>query len=292
MALTSLTNVKSYLGITNTDDDTLLTACVNRATSILQSCTSRTLVETVFRERFDGNCANDLILPEYPITNIEYVSVGTNEAFSLINVNADAYRAAVKINKPIPSSGDSTVLDSPVMTLEVYGGANDGSTAITLSSYATLSLLETYINALGTGWTMDIGVSDYDDYDSIELLPLGNAECLHNYAYPKIPDEPLDGYKTYFDRGLLTLPEVSTTRQGIIVKWTAGYATTPDDLEQACISMAAYLFNSKGKDFSVKSERLGDYAYTLADNSSATISLPTDVEMIIKNYTKKSGYIC
>ncbi len=286
-ALTTLANVKLYLGIptSNTTDDALLTALINRATAAIQSYTDRTLISTTFRQRYDGDNSRDLVLKEYPIISIDFVSIGTNDAFSITNVNSDAYRATISIE-------DST-LTAPTMTLEVYGGTNDGSTTITLSDHATLSALETAVNALGTGWTMDVGVSAYDNYDPIELLPTGRLECFNNFAYPKIPDEPLDSFHTYYDEGSIRLPSIaSRCCNNVIIKYTAGYATTPADLEQACIAFTSYLYSARGKDFSLKSEKLGDYAYTLADGNTLVGGLPTDVQIMLKQYVKKSGYVC
>ncbi len=277
-ALTSLANVKEYLGITGTDDDALLTALINRSTAAIQSYTDRTLVSTTFRERHDGNNSKDLILKEYPIISIDYVSIGTNDAFSVTCTSSDAYRAGVTINET-------------QMVLEIYGGTDDGTNTITLSDYATLVLLETFVNAL-TGWTMDVAISDYEVYDPAELLPTGRLECLNSFAYPQIPDEPLDTFHTYYGEGSIRLP--ITPAKGfnnVIIKYTAGYATTPADLEQACIAFTSYLYSARGKDFSLKSEKLGDYAYTLADSNTLVGGLPTDVQIMLKQYVKKTGYV-
>ena len=280
MALTTLAEVKTYLGITGTEDDALLTSLIDRAGKLIKNYTHRTLESTTFRQRYDGKRSRDLVLKEYPVISIDYISIGTNSAFSLINVNSDAYRAGVTVNET-------------QMILEVYGGANDGTETITLSGYSTLSALETYVNALGTGWTMDVAVSDYDDYDSAELLPTGRLECFNSYAYPQIPDEPLEKFFVYYDEGIVRLPIIpSDSPNNVIIKYVAGYATIPDDLEQACIAMISYLYNSRGKDFSLKSEKLGDYSYTLADSlSGGSNAFPMDVQILLMDYVKKTSYV-
>lgn len=43
--------------------------------------------------------------------------------------------------------------------------------------------------------------------------------------------------------------------------YTAGYATIPNDLEEACLQLSAYIYNDK-KNKGMKSESLGEYSYT------------------------------
>lgn len=43
--------------------------------------------------------------------------------------------------------------------------------------------------------------------------------------------------------------------------YTAGYSTIPNDLEEACIILATYMYNAR-KSTGLKSETLGEYSYT------------------------------
>ena len=48
----------------------------------------------------------------------------------------------------------------------------------------------------------------------------------------------------------------------VFVEYEAGYATIPDDLERACIEIAAEMYQTRQQDRSVTSETLGDYTYS------------------------------
>jgi len=282
-ALTTYANVKLYLGLANDNNQTLIESLITRATKAIQNYTGRTLLSTVFRERYDSLNEPNIVLKEYPVTAIDFVSNGVLSALSLINTSSDAYRAGVEIE-------DST-LASPTMTLEVYGGGNDGSNSITLSDHATLNALVTNINnTVASGWTAAVYVSDYGTYDPIELLPTGRLECLDSYAYPQIPNEPLGSFKTYLGEGVIRLPVKPTDGlQNIIVKYTAGYATTPADLEQACIDLVKFMFDKRLTDGSLKSEKLGDYAYTSGVNDVKGFA-PEYVMDTLSKYKKASHY--
>ena len=54
--------------------------------------------------------------------------------------------------------------------------------------------------------------------------------------------------------------------------YTAGFGTVPYDVEQVVIELAAEMFKGARLDTNLKSERLGDYAYQLADQVSGTSS--------------------
>lgn len=43
--------------------------------------------------------------------------------------------------------------------------------------------------------------------------------------------------------------------------YTAGYSTIPNDIEEACLQLASYIYNDK-KNKGMKSESLGEYSYT------------------------------
>ncbi len=282
-ALTTYAKVKQYLGLSNDDDQDLIEALITRATSQIQNHTGRTLISTTFRERYDSiGQENEVILRESPIISVNYVSISTEDALSITNTSSDAYRAAVSVE-------DST-LTAPTMTLEVFGGANDGSNSLTLSSLSaqTVTGLVTDINALGGGWAAVAGVAPL--WDPIEILPMGNRQCLNNLIYAQIPTEPEWNYKTYSDQGVLAL-EFNVTKGDliVIVKYTAGYATTPADLEQICIEQTKVLYDSSKKDAAVKSEKLGDYSYTLADESRMT-NLSSSFQRRLAPYMKAERY--
>jgi hypothetical protein len=67
-AFVTLANTKVFLGITNSDKDTLLEMLINIATDYIESQTGRRFVSTVNTyEKHDGNGKNTIQLKAYPI---------------------------------------------------------------------------------------------------------------------------------------------------------------------------------------------------------------------------------
>lgn len=251
-ALTSTANFKSYAGITHTDDDTLIGYLVSRATSAIERYCDRTLRSTSYREQYDGDGTTELLLKEYPITAVNLLSVGRTDIVRLTNVNSDAYTARATV-------------DVTNMTLYVDGGTNDGSDELTLADY-TLTELVAAINALGTGWTATLQSSAYGVWEADELLPVMGLECLDSYAYVQCPDDPESDYQIYANKGIVYLPTgFSSGHNNVTVRYTAGYSTTPADLEQICIDLVNTYYLSRKTDSTVKEERLGDHKIVYAN---------------------------
>jgi len=268
-ALTSRANFKEYAGITTNDDDSLIDSLIYRATSAIESYCGRTLRSATHRELYDGTGGHTLYLNQYPITDVSLLAVGRQDVIAISNASSDAYNAYVTV-------------DDTNLTLTVAGGTNDGSSTLTLADYTAASLV-TAINNLGAGWTALLSNTAYQYWNANEILPKEAAECLDDYTYLACPDEPEQDYKVYGNAGYLYLPGgFPTGHRNVIVRYTAGYATIPADLEQICIDLVNIYYRSRKTDPVVRSERLGDHAITY-DNSQA---LPRGIAARLAPYRK------
>ncbi len=254
-ALTSTANFKSYAGITHTDDDTLIGYLISRATDEIEKFCDRILRSDEFRERVDGDGSHEIILKQWPITTVDMIST-TATPFRIINTDSNAYNASVTI---ADDSSDASV--SGTMTLVISGGANAGSDELTLSSY-NLTELAAAIIALGKGWsaTVDPG---YETWEATELLTVSGLGCLDNYVYVQLPYQPYKQYTIRKDEGIIESSSIFPRgRSNIIVRYTAGYVTTPAGLEQICIDLTAIYYRSRKRDLSAQREKLGDHDIT------------------------------
>ncbi len=261
-ALTSTANFKSYIGKTDSDDDTLINALITRATSAIENYCGRVLTSNSYREIHDGDHTNVLLVLQYPVTAITLLSSSVNGALRIINESTDAWNARVTIS-------------ATIMTLSIDGGTNDGSDALTLADYTVNTLVDA-INALGKSWTATIITSAFGLYDADELLLVPALQCNDQNVYPKVPTElmydysivgaPATPYKGNYGeiRSALRLPKGS---QNIVVRYTAGYETTPADLEQICIDLTNIYWRGRKKDLSLKSERLADHTIAFAEDA-------------------------
>jgi len=278
-ALTTYANLISYADIAEGTDETLLTALINRATSAIQKYCDRTFISASYCEFHDGDGTTDILVDEYPIISVEMLAVGRIDAVALKNTSADAYNAYVQV-------------DSTDMKLIVSGGTNAGTSTLTLGDYSTLNALITAITALDKGWSASLQTSIYSNWGPSELYPIDGAGCLSNstvgqsnIAYLQIPNAPEYNYRVQKETGIITR-NLSFPKgiQNIMVKYAAGYETTPADLEQICIDLVLNWYYARKREKGLLKERIGDYSYEVQAN---TKGMPNDIKNRLVSWQKK-----
>ncbi|MAE81619.1 MAG: hypothetical protein CMB80_02700 [Flammeovirgaceae bacterium] len=262
MALTTTALFKSYIGKETAEDDTLISALLDRSTSAINNYCDRIFESDTYRERYDGNGMSKIMLKQYPVTEIQMVATSVAEPVRIINEDSGAWNAYCNV--------DVTDENSTGLDCVIQGGTNDGAdtTAFAARGTHTLTSLVAAVNALGKSWTATLDISSFGLYDAMELFQVSGKMCHDEYVYLQAPDNLQDDYEIYDDRGTLKLAgKFARGYKNVTVRYTAGYTTIPDDLIQICIDLTNSYYQSRTKDLSVKSEKLGDHAITMTDSS-------------------------
>ena len=254
---------------------------INRATSAIQKFTGLDLIEATYREIRDWDGSSDVMTDQYPIISVQLLSTSREPAFSIKNTSADAYNAYIQIT-------DST------MTLVVQGGTNAGSNEETLSDHANLTALQTAITALGKGWSMTNLTTQIALWSPTELLPVSGLRAKENFVDVDIPGDPDDNFVIDNDAGIISgatifHPGFSSShsgRQVMTIRYTAGYATTPADLDQICIDLTKVYFDSRTRDGGLESEKIGDYSYKIGDIMSG--NMPDSIKLRLSGYMRRA----
>jgi hypothetical protein len=76
-ALTTLSNLKNWIGITSVDDDVLLEDAIDRATAIIESHCDRKLKARTFSEWCMPSGERTFTVDNYPIVSIDTISYGS-----------------------------------------------------------------------------------------------------------------------------------------------------------------------------------------------------------------------
>ena len=249
-ALTSVANLKAYMAVAPVGADAFLGTLVNRASDIIESICDREMMTRSHADWLDGTGSRNLLLPNYPVTAVARVCIGSRDVLSLSNSSTDAAYMTV--------ANDATNI-----TLVVSGGVNASSTDIALAGFATVTLLVAQINATGLGWSASV-LNSADAHPTSDLKTIVARGVTSSAVYLTVPEEPVSDYEWDTLSGqLYNAGGWPAGHENIYVAYTGGYATVPDDLEQACIEIALTMYQSRETDRTMTSERLGDYAYTL-----------------------------
>jgi len=246
--LSTIANLKLYVGYTSASDDYLTTILTAASSAIAKFC-GRDFVSTSYREHYDGDGTSELQVNNYPIISVSLLSLGKTSAFEIINTSSDAYNAYVTI-------------DATSMVLVVSGGENASSSTLTLSSYTTLTSLLAAITALNKGWGFSSNTA-LCSWAATELLPSSGESCLNRYASVYLPDTPESDFSVDANAGIVKLwGRYPQGFQNITIKYVGGYATIPADLEQICIELAKSYLDSSSQNAALQSESIGAYSYS------------------------------
>ncbi len=259
--LCTVAEAKLYMGKTDSDDDTLLGTIVAAATQKIQRMCGRDFVATDYREWVTGDGQRSIALAHYPIIYVDRIAYG---AMGAITASATGFiKATIQVY-------DSGVRCSTIAT--------DGTAAtdnLTFAAYPTTTLLAAAIEAL-SGWTATADVA----WPSADIYRTGGRDCLNQSITLNYPSFDASEYRVDADTGIIAFatnvdswsgtPRMAVGTYNYLVSYRAGYETIPDDLNQLAREFAAEIFYAASKDPNVSSESLGDYSYTLADQTAFT----------------------
>lgn len=250
MALTTTTRVETYLGIDlDSTQETEMDLIITAVQEMLESYTNRKFDQATFYEQKLGTGDREFVLANTPIDEIKWLAMGMD---SLMSVTYGGTKAA----------------SIEVEDQELRLSKNLATTRIDLtdSTITDIDDVVTAVNAL-TDWT----ASAYDDYGSYPALILN--------PIVKCPVDDDTNYQIDLS-GCATWMKAYREREGLYVSnrpipegmpytciYVGGYETIPASLAQLATEMAAAiwrLYVQHGGGI-LKSERIGDYSYSLSD---------------------------
>ena len=260
-ALTSLSNLKSWLGITASTDDAVLERAIDRATSRIESYLERNIKERSYAEWRSGAGVDTIRLHQWPVTTVTSVFSG-NIAVMVIGAKGNNLRASIAVNQETPTP-------AVVATYTDIAGATT-ATSIPFATYPTVSDVAAQIGATGA-----FNATVTKNLRAVQMRPRAGADCVLASMTLYGADTPSE-FTYDYERGRLTIDRswfaywplqkgiMPNVAKSILIEYTAGYATVPDDIEQACIEVASMLYRDRRRDGNLQSEGLGDYNYSRA----------------------------
>lgn len=243
----------------------LIAAC---STAISRYC-KRQFVQQTYDELYNGNAQRQLILRNYPLLSVQSVRYRPVTVVKITNTIANTPQARASVTSTGLSLNRTT------------SGVNTTDTSITWAGNVTLQALVNAVNALGSGWSAQL-LSDTSVYNPANLPSSdlycpngisgandpgvegqGALQCVGgSYAELKMHTYELQGWQADTRQGWLlraipyTDPELLHPEDLIWplgvnnfrIQYTAGYATVPSDIQEACAEWVAALYNLAQRD--------------------------------------------
>ncbi len=277
-------------------DEPVIAGLISAASKAAQRYCRRYFVLTDYDELYNGNGDRRLILRNYPLTKVSSVRYRPVTVLKIQNNLANTPQARVSVTA------------TGLTLVRVTSGVTTTDTSITFAGSATILAVQNAVNALGSGWSAQ--GAGYDAWPSADLYcpqgvvgsdgPQPNAQgaltAAGQYAELKMHTYELAGYQLDARRGWLlralpyTDPELLQPEDlvwpvginNFRVQYTAGYATVPDDVQEACAELVATWFVQRGRDLNLQSERVqGAFQYTVNPNAD---QLPPRVRQLLRPY--------
>lgn len=265
MALTTTANVKEFLRISGSGDDTLIGNLITRAQAAIETYCDRAFDEATYREWINGRNEEPLPLDHYPVSSVKRVAYGVQTAFTVSATTSTDLRATVEVQ------------DAKIVLSRFASDGTETATDVTFASNATVADVVSTINST-SGWS----ATQENNWISLDLHRLGGSDAITQSVSVTYPSESDLEYRVDESSGLITLVWSSNLGwpgwgedfgewprgfQNVLVHYTAGYASgsIPADLEQACIEVVADMYSETERDRGLASESLGDYSYSAID---------------------------
>jgi hypothetical protein len=207
---------------------------------------------------------------DFPVVKISRFLTEQYQGITIQNTSAQTSSVAVT------STGISLV--------HITSGTRTNTTLL-FSDYATLTLMAAAVTAVGSGWSASVTDSTYNAYPSSDLVEGQAATCAsENYLY--FWKESALQFEVNNDTGVVSTGVWKHSPARFI--YTVGWATddVPEDLKMVLAFMVVDAFN--GSMGTIKSEKIGDYSYSLDSATDQIQKLPVSHRAILDSYRDRA----
>ena len=276
-------------------DEPVISTLITAASKAVEKFCRREFVQETYDELYNGTGDRRLLLRRYPLLSVQACRYRPVTVLKVINSLANTPIARVTVTSTGITCQRTT---SGVVT-------TDGSP--TFAGNVTVLAMANAITALGNGWSAQS--QGYDAWPSADMycpnglsggdsaLPSsqGALTAAGQFCELKLHTYELAGYQLDQRRGWLlraipyTDPELlhpedliwPTGINNFRVQYTAGFATVPEDVQEAAAELVATWFKQLGSNLNLYSEdTAGTYRYI----REKFTTLPPSVVAILKPY--------
>jgi len=261
--LTTLANLKAWLGVANSNSDLVLSRLVSAASQQIRTYTSRySFAPRDYTEVRDGPGTSQLVPLNWPVTDVSSVSIG-----------------ALSVPQAEASTSELDFASGAGWSLQAYDGNPPGQPQI-------ISLVG-YIFHMGRQNITLVYRAGYEETDSVPAasgyvaaapqgswsLDTGVTYAATGVALQSVPAAPSAGQYAV-SGGVYTFAPADL---GTPVDIRYGFA--PSDLEQACIDLAAFKYAGSQR-IGIRSKSLGGQETVAFD----TAGIPESVAAALQPY--------
>lgn len=234
-------------------NNALLDLLIEGTLAGIESYLNRNLLSQSYTERvFPGRDWGVMTLQQPEVTSVDLFALDAADAIDVRYTGSDTTaRVEVQSNAVVLRSSGSTTT----------------TTTLSFDTYDDTASLASAIDGT-SGWTATARVT----VPSSRLVRHGSWNVKDNSVELQYWEDYDGEYEVDYEEGQIRIrvPEwggVYSYRGMGLVQYTAGFESLPADLEQVVLTLIKSSYDGTKRDGSVISERLGDYAYQLAQEA-------------------------
>ena len=248
--LITLARAKQAIPSVPSADDAIVEDLIDAASEMIEHYCRRTFALTTYDEIANGRFDGRLRLKQFPIVTVTRIAASNGAALRVVNENTSLnQRATVRITT------------TGLVLTRVASGVTSTDSSILWSGHATVQSAANAITALGNGWK-GTAVVAFASWPPTDLRPLGVAlPCLTTPAELVIHDREVPATNIDSDAGFV-FGDFPPGDGNLRVEYSAGYATIPEVVQQACAMLVAQCYAEGKHDASLRFEGLGDAQYS------------------------------
>ena len=295
---TSRATQHAALNSLNSTNPAYLASLITTASDLIRRTTHRDFSQTTYTEYHSGGIyvREPLRLRQFPVLEISRVAMSPRPALQIQNTDPVTNQRATA--ETTPTSVRLTRIASAVPT------TND----LPFTTYPTLLSIASAVNSTGSGWLAST-LNSLANYPSTDLRPLQGAATaltlgctLELYtedcpAFSHWPpgdtnyDSPSNtfGWRLDDETGEL-FAHFPRGRLNIRIDYTAGFATIPQAIQEACVQLVLDLYNAGLVNNTLKKATLGTGSFELQEQSTTAV-LSGKVSMLLSPYVDYSRII-
>lgn len=279
MALITVDRASELIPNFNGTDTDVLTDIVNAASDTVCRYCNRDFVLTTYDEVYDGTGDYNLLLNQYPITEIQRVAYTYQQTTMIRNTDSLVTRASWRLDgttdsPPVPNNLTLISAKGGVITTIVIGPITSSSPTVTINggSPTTISQMLTYadlaaaINTYGGayGWNAQ-ALGQFTTWPLADTRsPQGAFEARwFGNSYLMLHAWGLQDFDFNPDVGeIVSAQGFDWGYRNYRVIYQAGYVTVPEPIQQATAALAVAVYNGRSVNANLAGENLGSYSYT------------------------------
>jgi len=286
--------------ITDSSQDALLTTLITAISRAIEKYCRRDFVQTQYDELYNGNGDRRLLLRQYPLLSVQSVRYRPVTVLKITNNLANTPQARV------------TVAPTGLTLVRVTSGVTTTDTSVTWAANPTVLAVQNAVNALGNGWSAQ--GAGYDQWPSADIYcpqgvvgsagyqasTQGALTAAGQFAELKLHTYELAGFQLDTNRGWLlraipyTDPELLHPEDLIWpvginnfrVQYTAGYATVPEGVQEACAQWVAEVYYQTYRDPKLKQQTTAGVVAQQFVASAAIGQVPPNIVALLAPYVR------